>query len=70
LHAAGEFDVCTLFFSRFKSVIAQIQPPSKLFSRLCGGRESSRLAWHEYEPDEEEISGACATFHSGLAGAA
>ncbi len=28
---AGEFDVCTLFYSRFQSVIAQFPPPSRSF---------------------------------------
>jgi F-type H+-transporting ATPase subunit gamma len=51
----GEFDVCTLFFSRFKSVIAQIPtalqviPPTFEESKANGG------AAYEYEPDELDI---------------
>ncbi len=54
----AEFDVATLFFSRFKSVIAQIptaQPliPAKLpdAGQAAQGAEAST----EYEPDEETI---------------
>jgi F-type H+-transporting ATPase subunit gamma len=51
----GGFDVCTLFFSRFKSVIAQIPtalqviPPTFEEERANGG------ASYEYEPDELDI---------------
>ena len=53
----GAFDVCTLFFSRFKSVIAQIPtaqqiiPPVFEAATANGGAAAS----YEYEPDEEEI---------------
>jgi len=41
LHKASEFDVCTLFFSRFKSVISQIPTGAANYSaRSAGGRES------------------------------
>jgi F-type H+-transporting ATPase subunit gamma len=53
---AGQFDVCTLFFSRFKSVIAQIPTAQQLipalFSQAAAG---SGGATYEYEPDEEDI---------------
>jgi F-type H+-transporting ATPase subunit gamma len=53
---AGQFDVCTLFFSRFKSVIAQIPTAQQLipavFAQAAAG---SGGATYEYEPDEEEI---------------
>ena len=47
----GAFDVCTLFFSRFKSVMAQqIIPP--VFEN---GAETGTGAAYEYEPEEDEI---------------
>jgi F-type H+-transporting ATPase subunit gamma len=53
---AGQFDVGTLFFSRFKSVIAQIPTAQQLipavFAQAAAG---SGGAVYEYEPDEEEI---------------
>jgi F-type H+-transporting ATPase subunit gamma len=66
LYGAGAFDVCTLFFSRFKSVIAQIPtaqqiiPPvfeSPALAGSASGGETARGngAVYEYEPSEEEI---------------
>ncbi|RMF00517.1 MAG: F0F1 ATP synthase subunit gamma [Alphaproteobacteria bacterium] len=59
---AGEFDVCTLFFSRFKSVIAQIPTALQLIpARLPEGEDveaevaEESGAVYEYEPEEEEI---------------
>ena len=56
LYAKGEFDVCTLFFSRFKSVIAQIPTAQQIippvFENAAG---QANAAVYEYEPDEEEI---------------
>ena len=53
----GEFDVCTLFFSRFKSVIAQIPTAQQIippvFETTAEG--GARGAAYEYEPEEEEI---------------
>jgi F-type H+-transporting ATPase subunit gamma len=57
LYAKGEFDVCTLFFSRFKSVIAQIPTAQQIippvFEAPAAGQEAAAV--YEYEPDEEEI---------------
>jgi F-type H+-transporting ATPase subunit gamma len=60
LHAAGEFDVCTLFFSRFKSVIAQIPTARQLIPLALPAEENMAQsgAAYEYEPDEEEILAA------------
>jgi F-type H+-transporting ATPase subunit gamma len=67
LYAEGAFDVCTLFFARFKSVISQIQtaqqiiPPVLEASHpnpppLAGeGTGGGSGAVYDYEPDEEEI---------------
>jgi F-type H+-transporting ATPase subunit gamma len=56
LFKAGQFDVCTLFFSRFKSVIAQIPTAQQLIPAVipadAGGNGG---AVYEYEPDEEDI---------------
>ncbi|HLZ04686.1 MAG TPA: F0F1 ATP synthase subunit gamma [Bradyrhizobium sp.] len=54
---AGEFDVCTLFYSRFKSVIAQI-PTAQQIIPLDFEKSDSKAqasAGYEYEPEEDEI---------------
>ncbi|MGQ0445270.1 MAG: F0F1 ATP synthase subunit gamma, partial [Beijerinckiaceae bacterium] len=60
LHQAGGFDVCTLFYSRFKSVITQIPTARQLIPlTLPEGGETPQLGVaYEYEPDEEEILAA------------
>jgi F-type H+-transporting ATPase subunit gamma len=59
LFDAGGFDVCTLFYSRFRSVIAQIPTAQRIIPAAePGGAESadnSERAVYDYEPDEEEI---------------
>jgi F-type H+-transporting ATPase subunit gamma len=56
LFEAGDFDVCTLFFSRFKSVIAQIPTAQQIIPLLFeAGKDAGPSAAYEYEPDEEEI---------------
>ena len=57
LFQAGEFDVCTVFFSRFKTVIAQIPTALKLIPLAFATDETAAApqAVYEYEPDEEEI---------------
>ena len=55
---AGEFDVATLFFSRFKSVISQMPTALQLIpARAPEGVTPPDLkgAVYEYEPSEEEI---------------
>jgi F-type H+-transporting ATPase subunit gamma len=52
----GAFDVSTLFFSRFKSVIAQIPTAQQIIPPVFeNGAESGTSAAYEYEPEEEEI---------------
>ena len=59
----GEFDVCTIFHSRFKSVMSQIVTPQQLIPvSLAEAPEDEAeagtagdLAIYEYEPGEEEI---------------
>jgi F-type H+-transporting ATPase subunit gamma len=57
LYEAGEFDVCTLFYSKFKSVISQIPTAQKLIPLSLAADETSEAqqAVYDYEPDEEQI---------------
>jgi F-type H+-transporting ATPase subunit gamma len=50
----GEFDVCTLFYSRFKSVITQIPTAQQLIPPELGSKDENAPTY-EYEPDEGEI---------------
>src|SRR6516225_4768073 len=54
---AGEFDVCTLFYSRFKSVIAQIPTAQQIIPLVVEERaaDSGPAVAYEYEPEEDEI---------------
>ncbi|MCO5090855.1 F0F1 ATP synthase subunit gamma [Bosea sp. (in: a-proteobacteria)] len=53
--ANGEFDVATLFFSRFRSVIAQIPTAQRIIpAEIPEGTKKSE-AVYDYEPDEGEI---------------
>ncbi|WP_020173326.1 F0F1 ATP synthase subunit gamma [Methyloferula stellata] len=53
----GEFDVCTLFFSRFRSVILQIPTALQLIPAEFETAKGTHgpHAVYEYEPDEEAI---------------
>lgn len=57
---AGEFDVCTLYFSKFRSVLSQ-EPtasqliPAKIPETKAEESSAGAAAVYEYEPDEEEI---------------
>jgi F-type H+-transporting ATPase subunit gamma len=55
LYAKGAFDICTLFFSRFKSVIAQIPTAQQIIPPVFDAATDNGGAAYEYEPDEEEI---------------
>jgi len=50
----AEFDVCTLFYSRFKSVIAQIPTAQQLIPPELG-EKNEKAPSYDYEPDEGEI---------------
>jgi F-type H+-transporting ATPase subunit gamma len=54
---AGEFDVCTLFYSRFKSVIAQIPTAQQIIPLVVDApaANASPSTSYEYEPEEDEI---------------
>jgi F-type H+-transporting ATPase subunit gamma len=57
LFAAGQVDVVTLMYSRYKSVISQIPTARQLIPAEVGGGAGPDLggAAYEYEPSEEEI---------------
>ena len=50
---AGEFDVATLFFNRFKSVISQVPTAQQIIPATFEAAATSAL--YDYEPDEEAI---------------
>lgn len=54
---AGDFDVCTLFYSRFKSVIAQVPTAQQIIPLVLEEKEASggAAAIYDYEPAEDEI---------------
>jgi F-type H+-transporting ATPase subunit gamma len=56
LYEEGAFDVCTLFFSQFKSVMAQIPTPQQIIPPVFeGAGNGNGGASYEYEPEEDEI---------------
>ncbi len=54
---AGEFDVCTLFYSRFKSVISQVPTAQQIIPLVIEAKEVSTgaVSVYDYEPAEDEI---------------
>ena len=53
---AGEFDVCTLFYSAFKSVIAQIPTAQQIIPLEVEAPANGAAATaYEYEPEEDVI---------------
>ena len=54
---AGEFDVATLFYNEFRSVMSQIPTEQRLIPAAVGDDEegSGAAINYEYEPDEDEI---------------
>jgi F-type H+-transporting ATPase subunit gamma len=57
LYAKGEFDVATLFFSRFRSVVAQIPTALQIIPPVFEAKdtETAPAISYEYEPDELDI---------------
>ena len=57
LFDAGEFDVATVFYSEFRSVIAQVPTAQQLIPAEIGGEAGAGadLSIYEYEADEESI---------------
>ena len=60
MYAEEQFDVCTLFFARFRSVISQVPTAKQLIPATIEQTEAAATpatanAIYEYEPDEETI---------------
>jgi len=59
MYEAGEFDVCTVIYNRFKSVVAQIPTQRRLIPftlpETAAKPESGVHAVYEFEPSEDEI---------------
>jgi len=58
MYAAGEFDVATLFFARFRSVISQIPTAQQLIPARFEAESATPAADtldYDYEPDAESI---------------
>src|SRR5258705_4188510 len=54
LYQQGAFDVCTLFFSRFKSIITQTPTAQQIIPPVFeGGAGNGNSIVYEYEPDED-----------------
>ncbi len=51
---SGQFDVCTLFYARFRSVISQIPTALQLIPPELAQQHDNALSY-DYEPDEGEI---------------
>jgi F-type H+-transporting ATPase subunit gamma len=52
---SGEFDVATLFFSHFKSVISQIPTVQQIIPVAVNPETTAPILPYEYEPDEAAI---------------
>jgi F-type H+-transporting ATPase subunit gamma len=55
LYDHGEFDIATLFYSRFRSVIAQVPTAQQIIPAQIEGGADTTDAVYDYEPDEAEI---------------
>lgn len=52
---AGEFDVATIFFNRFQSVISQVPTAQQIIPASFEGEEDGEATLYDYEPSEEAI---------------
>src|SRR6267154_572824 len=70
-YEAGEFDVCTLFYSRFKSVIAQVPTAQQIIPLVVQAPAASAgpATAYEYEPEEDEILAALLENNASFYGA-
>jgi F-type H+-transporting ATPase subunit gamma len=56
LYEEGAFDVCTLFFSRFKSVIAQLPTALQIIPAVVPEQDANGAgSAYEFEPDEDDL---------------
>jgi F-type H+-transporting ATPase subunit gamma len=53
---AGEFDVATIFFNRFQSVISQVPTAQQIIPAVFEApEESEQSTFYDYEPSEEAV---------------
>ncbi|THH36976.1 F0F1 ATP synthase subunit gamma [Aliishimia ponticola] len=55
---AGEFDVCTIFYSKFQNVVTQIPTAQQVIPASFEGAQAEdgdQSVGYDYEPDEERI---------------
>ena len=52
---AGEFDVATLFYNRFETVISQVPTARQIIPAVVEEGEAAASALYDYEPDESAI---------------
>ncbi len=52
---AGDFDICTIFYNKFKNVITQIPQAQQIIPLNDEGNQNSSDESYEFEPDEDEI---------------
>jgi F-type H+-transporting ATPase subunit gamma len=56
LYEQGAFDVCTLFYSQFKSVIAQLPQAQQIIPALVPEQEANGVgAAYEFEPEQDDL---------------
>jgi F-type H+-transporting ATPase subunit gamma len=55
MFAAGEFDVATIIYSRFRSVISQVPTAQQLIPAPVDDAAATGDLVYDYEPDENEI---------------
>jgi F-type H+-transporting ATPase subunit gamma len=55
LYEQGQFDVATLFFSRFRSVVAQVPTALQIVPPVFEAKADGDSVVYEYEPDEIDI---------------
>lgn len=52
---AGEFDVATIFYNKFETVMSQIPTELQLIPAKFEAEEGAEAPFYEYEPGEDEI---------------
>ena len=52
---AGEFDIATIFFSRFENVVSQVPTAQQIIPAKFEQAEDAEATLYDYEPGEEEI---------------
>jgi len=55
MFAEGQFDVATLFYSRFKSVISQIPTAQQIIPLVVPAVAGNSEVSYDYEPEQEEL---------------